>query len=201
MFTLPDLPYDYKALEPYIDEETMHLHHDKHHAAYIKNLNDGLNESEKTGDDAIEAILGNLDSIPESVRTKVRNNGGGHYNHTLFWKMMAPGKPSLNEGKLMEAIKSTFSDLNQLQEKINSAGVSQFGSGWTWLISDKGMLSITSTPNQDSPIMDGKHPILGIDVWEHAYYLRYKNMRGDYLKAWWNVANWPYIEELYSKSF
>ena len=200
MYTLPDLDFEYNALEPYIDEETMHLHHDKHHAAYVNNLNDALKSAGVDADQNIEELLAHLDKLPDSIRMKVRNNGGGHYNHSLFWTLMAPDHSELGEGKLMEAIKIAFGDMASLQEKMSGAGVARFGSGWVWLVSEKGSLTIIDTPNQDSPVMEGKSPVLGIDVWEHAYYLKYKNMRADYLKAWWNVVNWPHVEELFTSS-
>jgi Fe-Mn family superoxide dismutase len=194
MFTLPDLPYSYSALEPFIDEETMYLHHDKHHAAYVNNLNDALKEQPEFLEMSIEGLLQKLDLVPEDVRTKVRNNGGGHWNHTFFWGIMGP-KSDAKPGKgLMSAITSSFGGLEQMQEKVNAAGLTRFGSGWVWVIKDNDSLKITDTPNQDSPIMEGKTPILGIDVWEHAYYLKYKNVRADYLKAWWNVVNWERVE-------
>lgn len=195
MFTLPDLPYAYNALEPYIDERTMQIHHDKHHAAYVKNLNDAL-----AGQDAllampIDQLIADLSKVPEAVRTKARNNGGGHANHALFWQIMAPkagGKPG---GNLAAAIDASFGSFEQFVEKFSNAAMGRFGSGWAWLINDGGTLSIMDTPNQDSPVMEGKTPILGLDVWEHAYYLKYQNMRADYIKAWWNVVNWSEVEK------
>lgn len=192
MFTLPDLPYAYNALEPYIDERTMQIHHDKHHAAYVKNLNDAM-----TGLDPqpVENLLADLTKIPEGIRVKVRNNGGGHYNHSLFWNVMAPSTGSKPTGKFLDALTSTFGGLVGFQEKFSLAGMGRFGSGWVWLISDSGKLSIMDTPNQDSPLMEGKTPILALDVWEHAYYLKYQNLRADYIKAWWNVVNWKEVEK------
>ncbi len=194
MFTLPELPYAYNALEPYIDERTMQIHHDKHHAAYIKNLNDVL-----VGQDAllaipVEELIADLSKVPEAIRTKVRNNAGGHANHSFFWQIMAP-KTEAPSGKLLEAINVAFGSLEQFQEKFAAAGVGRFGSGWVWLITTEGKLSIMDTPNQDSPLMEGKTPILGLDVWEHAYYLKYQNLRVDYIKAWWNVINWSEVEK------
>ena len=196
MFTLPDLPYDYAALEPYIDERTMRIHHDKHHAAYVKNLNDALVGNGKLLSMPVEELIKNLAVVPEAARTKVRNNGGGHANHSLFWQVMISpkngggGQPG---GALKKAIDATFGGFVPFQEKFTAAGMGRFGSGWVWLISDGGKLVITDTPNQDSPLMDGKMPILGLDVWEHAYYLKYQNMRADYIKNWWNVINWAEV--------
>lgn len=200
MFTLPELPYAYAALEPFIDERTMQIHHDKHHAAYVKNLNDAL-----AGQDAllalpVERLISDLSVVPEPIRMKVRNNGGGHANHTLFWTMMAPvsGRQPAPSGKLAEAINTTFGNLELFQEKFSAAGIGRFGSGWAWLVWDKGSLAITDTPNQDSPLMTGAVPIVGLDVWEHAYYLKYQNLRVDYIKAWWNVVNWAEAEKRFA---
>jgi Fe-Mn family superoxide dismutase len=190
---VPPLPYDYDALEAAIDEQTMRVHHDKHHQAYVDNLNAAL-EGTDWADRPIEEVLQSLDSLPEEKRTPVRNNGGGHYNHTLFWELMSPdggGEPS---GALADAIESTFGGVDALKQQVNDAGVKRFGSGWTWLVAgDDGALSVESTPNQDSPLMEGRTPLLGIDVWEHAYYLRYQNRRPDYLNAWWQVVNWDAV--------
>jgi Fe-Mn family superoxide dismutase len=190
-FELPPLPYDYDALAPTIDEQTMRIHHDKHHQAYVDNLNKAV-EGTEVADLSIEELVQNLDRIPEDRRTAARNNGGGHANHSLFWTIMKAGggEPS---GALADAIASTFGDVDTLKAQINDAGVKRFGSGWTWLIVDNGTLAVVSTPNQDSPLMDGKTPILGIDVWEHAYYLNYQNRRPDYLAAWWSVVNWDEV--------
>jgi Fe-Mn family superoxide dismutase len=191
-FTVPDLPYGYDALEPHIDEETMRLHHDKHHQAYVDNANKAL-EGTEWADRPVEAVLANLELLPDEKRTAVRNNAGGHANHSLFWEIMSPdggGEPS---GSLAEAIADTFDSLDELKRLVNDAGVKRFGSGWTWLIHDGTGLAVVSTPNQDSPIMNSDTPLLGIDVWEHAYYLKYKNRRPDYLEAWWNVVNWPEV--------
>jgi superoxide dismutase, Fe-Mn family len=190
---VPPLPYDYNALEAAIDEQTMRIHHDKHHQAYVDNLNAAL-EGTDWADRPLDELLQNLDSLPEDKRTPVRNNGGGHANHSFFWQIMGPdggGEPS---GALADAIESTFGDLASLKQQVNDAGVKRFGSGWTWLVqgADDG-LSVESTPNQDSPAMEGKTPVLGIDVWEHAYYLRYQNRRPDYLNAWWDVVNWDAV--------
>jgi Fe-Mn family superoxide dismutase len=192
-FTVPDLPYDYAALEPTIDEATMHLHHDKHHQAYVDNANAALADTE-FADAAVEEVLRNLDKLPDDKRGPVRNNAGGHANHSLFWTIMSPtggGEPS---GALAEAISSTFGSVDELKAKVNDAGVKRFGSGWTWLVKDgSGALSVVSTANQDSPVSDGQTPLLGIDVWEHAYYLKYNNRRPEYLGAWWNVVNWDEV--------
>ena len=194
-FSVPDLPYDYAALEPTIDEQTMRIHHDKHHQAYVDNANKALEGTEWADRDA-EEILRSLDSVPEGIRAAVRNNVGGHVNHTFFWEIMGAngGSPG---GALAEAIDSTFGGLDDLKAAVNDAGVKRFGSGWTWLVADGGSLSVMSTPNQDSPISEGKTPILGIDVWEHAYYLNYQNKRPDYLAAWWNVVNWDEVGRRY----
>ena len=190
---VPPLPYEYNALEAAIDEQTMRIHHDKHHQAYVDNLNAAL-EGTEWADRPLEELLQSLDSLPEDKRTPVRNNGGGHANHSFFWQIMGPdggGEPS---GALADAIQSTFGDLASLKQQVNDAGVKRFGSGWTWLVrSGDGALSVESTPNQDSPVMEGKTPVLGIDVWEHAYYLRYQNRRPDYLNAWWDVVNWDAV--------
>jgi Fe-Mn family superoxide dismutase len=192
-FTVPDLPYDYAALEPTIDEATMHLHHDKHHQAYVDNANAAL-EGTELADADVEEVLRNLDKLPEDKRGPVRNNAGGHANHSLFWEIMSPdggGEPS---GALADAISSTFGSLDELKAKVNDAGVKRFGSGWAWLVKDgSGALQVVSTANQDSPVSDGQTPLLGIDVWEHAYYLKYNNRRPEYLGAWWNVVNWDEV--------
>jgi Fe-Mn family superoxide dismutase len=190
---LPQLPYAYDALEPHIDARTMEIHHTKHHQTYITNLNNALKDDAELGDKSVEELIADLSLVPENVRTVVRNNGGGHANHSFFWQIMGPngGSPS---GNLAAAIDSTFGGLDGLKEKINAAGAGRFGSGWSWLIKNKeGNLEVISTPNQDSPLMDGNTPILGVDVWEHAYYLNYQNRRPDYLKAWWNVVNWTEV--------
>ena len=190
-FTLAPLPYDAAALEPHIDAQTMQIHHGKHHQAYVTNLNAALESHPGLQNLSIEALIGDLSKVPEASRTAVRNNGGGHYNHTLFWQLMAPGGAREPEGELAREITSGFGGLPAFKEQFQKAGMGRFGSGWAWLVRDKaGKLAIESTPNQDSPIMDGKHAILGCDVWEHAYYLKYQNRRADYLAAWWNVVNW-----------
>ena len=192
-YQVPDLKYPYDALEPYIDEATMRVHHDKHHQAYVTNANAAL-EGTEWADRPVEAVLASLDVIPEDKRAAVRNNAGGHANHDLFWRIMSPeggGKPG---GALGEAVDSTFGSFDDLKKQVNDAGVKRFGSGWTWLVHDGTGLAVVSTPNQDSPLMNGGTPLLGIDVWEHAYYLKYQNRRPDYLEAWWNVVNWPEVE-------
>jgi Fe-Mn family superoxide dismutase len=191
-YEVPPLPYDYGALEPHIDEQTMRVHHDKHHQAYVDNANKAL-EGTEWADKPVEEVLQNLGSLPEDKQAPVRNNAGGHYNHSLFWEIMGPdggGEPS---GSLGDAITSAFGSLDDLKTQVNDAGMKRFGSGWTWLVVANGALSITSTPNQDSPLSDGQTPVLGIDVWEHAYYLKYQNRRPDYLAAWWNVVNWDAV--------
>jgi Fe-Mn family superoxide dismutase len=193
-FSLPALPYAYNALEPHIDEPTMRIHHDKHHQAYVNNLNAALESSADLQSKPIEALLSNLDALPEAIRTAVRNNGGGHYNHTMFWELMAPGGAKEPIGALASSIDNTFKGFDAFKESFNKAGVGRFGSGWAWLTMDKsGTLAIESTPNQDTPISAGKMVILGNDVWEHAYYLKYQNRRPDYLAAWWNVVNWTVV--------
>jgi Fe-Mn family superoxide dismutase len=193
-YELPPLPFPYDALEPTIDEQTMRIHHDKHHGTYVTNVNAAL-EGTEWADRPIEQVLGVLDLIPEDKRTAVRNNGGGHANHSLFWEIMKPGGGGEPSGALAEAIESTFEGVDQLKAAINDGGVKRFGSGWTWLIHDGTGLAVVSTPNQDSPLMNDDIPILGIDVWEHAYYLKYQNRRPDYLEAWWSVVNWDAVSE------
>ena len=191
-YTVPPLPYDFDALEPHIDAQTMEIHHDKHHAAYVTNLNAAL-EGTEWMDRPIESVLASLDILPEDKRTAVRNNGGGHANHTFFWEIMGPGGGGEPSGALADAIADTFGSLDELKTQVNDAGVKRFGSGWTWLVWDGTGLAVKSTPNQDSPISDSDVPLLGIDVWEHAYYLLYQNRRPDYLAAWWNVVNWDAV--------
>jgi Fe-Mn family superoxide dismutase len=191
-FELPPLPYDYAALEPHIDEQTMRVHHDKHHQAYIDNANKAL-EGTEWADNPVESVLAALDAMPEEIRTAVRNNAGGHANHTLFWEIMSPGGGGEPEGDLRAAIDDVFGSVGELKAIVNDQGVKRFGSGWTWLVHDGTGLAVRSTPNQDSPLLDGAEPLLGIDVWEHAYYLNYQNRRPDYLEAWWNVVNWPEV--------
>jgi Fe-Mn family superoxide dismutase len=188
---LPPLPYEYAALEPHVDELTMRIHHDKHHAAYVNNLNAALEGHPGLESLPIEALIAGLGAVPEGIRTAVRNNGGGHYNHTLFWELMSPGGAKAPQAGLAEAIQSTFGGLDAFKEQFTKAGLTRFGSGWAWLSrTADGKLIIESTANQDCPLMEGKFPVLGCDVWEHAYYLKYQNRRPDYLTAWWNVVNW-----------
>ena len=191
-YSVPDLTYPFDALEPHIDARTMEIHHDKHHAAYVANVNAAL-EGTEWMDRPIESVLSNLEIIPEDKRTAVRNNGGGHANHTLFWEIMGPNGGGTPTGALADAITETFGGVDELKAAVNDAGVKRFGSGWTWLVWDGTGLAVMSTPNQDSPIMEGKVPLLGIDVWEHAYYLLYQNRRPDYLAAWWNVVDWDAV--------
>jgi Fe-Mn family superoxide dismutase len=192
-FSLPPLPYDYAALEPHIDEQTMRIHHDKHHAAYVNNLNAALEKHADLEEQSIEDLLRGIDRVPEAVRTAVRNNGGGHANHTLFWEIMRPGGANRPSGELAGAIDDAFGGFDAFKEQFAKACAGRFGSGWGWLIAGGGKLSIESTANQDSPLMEGKTPILGCDVWEHAYYLKYQNRRPDYVTAWWNVVNWDEV--------
>ncbi|MCD8535664.1 MAG: superoxide dismutase [Verrucomicrobia bacterium] len=198
-YTLPNLPYAHNALEPNIDTATMEIHHGKHHATYIAKLNAAI-EGSDLGSKSIEDLISNLDSVPENIRGAVRNNGGGHANHSLFWQIMCPNGGGSPTGALAEDIQSTFGSFDAFKEKFEAAGANRFGSGWAWLIVNNGKLEVTSTPNQDSPIMTGQTPILGCDVWEHAYYLKYQNKRPDYLKAFWNVVNWNKVAELYSSA-
>jgi superoxide dismutase, Fe-Mn family len=191
-YSVPPLAYDFDALEPHIDAQTMEIHHDKHHAAYVTNLNAAL-EGTEWMDRPIESVLASLDVIPDDKRTAVRNNGGGHWNHTFFWEIMGPNGGGEPSGALADAIADTFGGLDDLKSQVNDAGVKRFGSGWSWLVWDGTGLAVKSTPNQDSPVMDSDVPLLGIDVWEHAYYLRYQNRRPDYLAAWWNVVNWDAV--------
>jgi superoxide dismutase, Fe-Mn family len=200
-FELPPLPYDYSALEPYIDEQTMHLHHDKHHQAYVTNLNNALQGQSQFESLPIEELIRRINEVPESIRTAVRNNGGGHLNHSMFWQIMKPNGGGEPTGPLASAIMSTFGSFDNFKTQFNDAGVKRFGSGWAWLVMDRaGALSVISTANQDSPLMDGMLPIMGNDVWEHAYYLKYQNRRPDYLAAWWNVVNWDEIARRYQQA-
>ena len=191
-YSVPDLAYAFDALEPHIDARTMEIHHDKHHAAYVTNLNAAL-EGTEWMDRPIDSVLSNLEILPEDKRAAVRNNGGGHANHTLFWEIMGPGGGGEPSGELGAAVADTFGSVADLQAQVNDAGVKRFGSGWSWLVWDGTGLAVLSTPNQDSPVSEGKTPILGVDVWEHAYYLEYQNRRPDYLAAWWNVVNWDAV--------
>lgn len=194
-YTLPDLPYAYDALEPYIDVETMHLHHDKHHNTYVTNLNAAIEKHPELGEKSVEELISDMAGIPEDIRTAVRNNGGGHANHSFFWEIMAPNAGGEPTGAVKAAIDDAFGSFDEMKEAFKAAAAGRFGSGWAWVIVDDGKLAITSTPNQDSPLMDGKTPILGLDVWEHAYYLKYKNVRPDYIAAFWNVVNWDKVNE------
>ncbi len=195
-FSVPPLPYGYDALEPTIDEQTMRLHHDKHHQAYVDNANKALEGTPLDGE-SVEQILTNLDALPEDRRAAARNNVGGHANHSLFWEIMSPDGGGDPDGALGQAIADAFGSLDEFKAAVNDAGVKRFGSGWTWLVHDGTGLAVISTPNQDSPIIDSKVPLLGIDVWEHAYYLKYQNRRPDYLAAWWNIVNWPAVAVRY----
>lgn len=197
-FTVPPLPYSYFALEKYIDTKTMKIHHDKHHAGYVNNLNAAIAKHPNLAGKSVEDLLTNLNAVPEDIRTAVRNNGGGHANHTLFWASMTPNAEGTPTGKLGAAIEDSFGSFTAFQEEFKKAGLTRFGSGWAWLVlTPDGKLAVTSTPNQDSPLLDGNIPLLGNDVWEHAYYLKYQNRRGDYLDAWWNVVNWAEVEARY----
>jgi len=193
--SVPPLPYDYNALEPHIDEQTMRIHHDKHHAAYVNNLNAALEKHPELQNKSAEDLIKSINTVPEAIRTAVRNNGGGHVNHTMFWEIMGPGKGGEPTGRVGDAIKSSFGDFEKFKTQMNDAGTKRFGSGWAWLLDVGGKLVIESTANQDSPLMEGKKPVLGIDVWEHAYYLKYQNRRPDYLAAWWNVVNWDAVNK------
>jgi Fe-Mn family superoxide dismutase len=196
-FTLPDLPYAFDALEPYIDKMTMEIHHGKHHAAYVTNVNKALESTPELAGKSLEELLANnLAMVPENIRTAVRNNGGGHLNHSMFWQIMGPKAGGQPSGRLAEAIRGTFGSFDTFKERLTAAGMGRFGSGWAWLVKDpSGKLDIYSTANQDSPVMEGKLPILGVDVWEHAYYLKYQNRRAEYLAAWWNTVNWKEVEK------
>ncbi len=194
-YTLPDLPYGYDVLEPYIDVETMHLHHDKHHNTYVTNLNAAIEKYPELGEQSIEELMKNLNEVPEDIRTAVRNNGGGHANHSFFWKIMAPNAGGEPTGAIKDAIDQAFGSFEKMKEEFKTAATGRFGSGWAWLVLNNGKLEITSTANQDSPLTDGKTPIIGLDVWEHAYYLKYKNVRPDYIAAFWDVVNWDQANE------
>jgi len=197
-FEVPPLPYDYNALEPYIDTQTMQLHHDKHHAAYVNNLNNALQNQSQLASWTVEDLVQRINEVPESIRTAVRNNAGGHVNHSMFWQIMKPNGGGEPTGELGSAIQQAFGSFDQFKAAFNDAGVKRFGSGWTWLVLDRsGKLQVISTANQDSPMMDGMFPVMGNDVWEHAYYLKYQNRRPDYLAAWWNVVNWDEIAHRY----
>ncbi len=200
-FELPPLPYAYNALEPHIDEQTMRIHHDKHHGTYVTNLNAAIEKHGDLANKSVEDLLRSINSIPEDIRTAVRNNGGGHANHTMFWEIMGPGGGGGGEpkGALGDAIKSTFGSFDAFKDQVNKAALARFGSGWAWLVDAGGKLAVESTANQDSPIMEGKKPILGIDVWEHAYYLKYQNRRADYCGAWWSTINWNAVAKRFGK--
>jgi Fe-Mn family superoxide dismutase len=200
--TLPQLPYAFDALEPHIDAQTMQIHHGKHHQAYVNNLNAALEKAPELADKSVEDLVSNLNAVPESVRTAVRNNGGGHWNHSFFWTIMGPNAGGEPSGALSAAIDRAFGGFAKLKEQFNAAAAGRFGSGWAWLLRDGNGLAITSTPNQDNPLMDGKKAgdvLLGVDVWEHAYYLKYQNRRPDYLNAWWNVVNWREVETRFGR--
>ena len=198
-FTLPALPYATDALEPYIDKMTMEIHHGKHHNAYVTNLNKALESAPDLASKSVEELLANSCAIvPEAIRTAVRNNGGGHINHSMFWQILGPGIEAKPVGNLATAIQSTFGGFDAFKEKFNAAATTRFGSGWAWLIKTGSGLEISSTANQDSPVMEGKFPVIGLDVWEHAYYLKYQNRRPDYISAWWNVVNWPEAEKRFN---
>jgi Fe-Mn family superoxide dismutase len=190
---LPSLPYDAAALEPHIDAQTMQIHHGKHHNAYVTNLNAALEKHPDLQGKSADDLVRNLAAVPEAIRTAVRNNGGGHVNHTMFWEIMGPGKGGAPSGKIAEAINGTFGSFDSFKDQMNKGGAGRFGSGWVWLVDNGGKLAVESTANQDNPIMEGKKAIMGIDVWEHAYYLKYQNRRPDYLAAWWNVVNWDAV--------
>ncbi|HSC28133.1 MAG TPA: superoxide dismutase [Vicinamibacterales bacterium] len=194
---VPPLPYAYNALEPHIDEQTMRIHHDKHHGAYVTNLNAALEKHPELQKKSIEDLLRGINSVPEDIRTAVRNNGGGHANHTMFWEIMGPGKGGAPAGALADAIKSSFGSFDAFKDQFTKAGIGRFGSGWAWLIDAGGKLAIESTANQDSPSMEGKKIVMGLDVWEHAYYLKYQNRRADYISAWWNVVSWEAVAKRY----
>ena len=201
-FELPPLPYPYEALEPYIDTETMHLHHDKHHQAYITNLNNAVQgQSEQLASYSVDDLVKNIAQVPDSIRTAVQNNGGGHANHSMFWQIMKPNGGGAPTGDLASAIDQAFGSFDQFKDTFNKAGLARFGSGWAWLVlNQSGQLQVVSTANQDSPLMTGMYPVMGNDVWEHAYYLKYKNVRADYLNAWWNVVNWDEVTRRYQQA-
>ncbi|MBT2754720.1 superoxide dismutase [Mesobacillus foraminis] len=197
-FELPQLPYAYDALEPHIDKETMNIHHTKHHNTYVTNLNNALEGNQELLSKTVEEVVSNLDAVPEAARTAVRNNGGGHANHSLFWQVISPNGGGEPSGELAEAINNKFGGYEGFKEEFSKAATTRFGSGWAWLVVNNGELEVTSTPNQDSPLMEGKTPILGLDVWEHAYYLNYQNRRPEYIGAFWNVVNWEEVSKRYS---
>ena len=196
--SLPPLPYDAAALEPHIDAQTMQIHHGKHHQTYVTNLNASLDKHPELRDKSLDELMKDLSSVPEDIRTAVRNNGGGHWNHSRFWVMMRPPSNTAPQGAIADAINSAFGGFDKFKEQFQAAGLGRFGSGWAWLVATNGTLEITSTANQDNPLMEGKKAVLGVDVWEHAYYLKYQNRRADYLTAWWNVVNWDEVNRLLS---
>jgi Fe-Mn family superoxide dismutase len=198
-FELPPLPYDFAALEPHIDAQTMEIHHDRHHGTYVKNLNGAIEKHAELADKSIEDLLSDLSSVPDDIRTVVRNNGGGHYNHSIFWQIMAPNAGGDPSGEIAEAIGETFGDFASFKDTLSKAAIGQFGSGWGWLYLSGGKLAVKGFPNQDNPIMEGGTPILGVDVWEHAYYLKYQNKRPDYVAAWWNTVSWDAVNARYGK--
>lgn len=200
MHELPPLPYAFDALEPHIDAQTMQIHHGKHHATYVSKLNDALKDQPDLQNKSVEDLLRGFDSLPESIRGAVRNHGGGHANHSLFWQIMGPGGGGTPSGDFGDALSQAFGSFETFKEKLTTAATNQFGSGWGWLVLNNGKLEVVSRPNQDSPYMEGQTPILGVDVWEHAYYLRYQNRRPDYLSAWWNTINWKAVEEQYRRA-
>ena len=193
---LPALPYNHGALEPHIDAQTMQIHHGKHHQTYVTNLNAALDKHAELHSKSLDDLVRNVNTVPEDIRTAVRNNGGGHWNHSLFWKLMAPNAGGAPSGAVADGINAAFGSFDKFKEQFQAAGMARFGSGWAWLVDNGGKLEITSTPNQDNPLMDGKKAVLGVDVWEHAYYLKYQNRRADYLGAWWNVVNWSEVNRL-----
>jgi Fe-Mn family superoxide dismutase len=199
-FTLPPLPYDFGALEPHIDAKTMEIHHGKHHQTYVNNLNAAIEKAPELASKSLDDLIRNVDKAPEAVRTAIRNNGGGHWNHSMFWQIMSPNAGGEPGGNLGNAVRSAFGDFAKVREQFSAAATGRFGSGWAWLVNNGGKLSITSTPNQDNPLMEGQKAILGLDVWEHAYYLKYHNRRPDYIQAWWNVVNWKEVEKRLSQS-
>ena len=199
-YKLPELPYAYDALEPHIDKETMEIHHTKHHNTYITNVNNALEGHADLAAKSVEELISDLNAVPEDIRTAVRNNGGGHANHSLFWTLLSPNGGGAPTGALAEAIDKKFGSLDKFKEEFANAAKTRFGSGWAWLVLDNGELSIMSTPNQDNPLMEGKTPLLGLDVWEHAYYLNYQNRRPDYITAFWNVVNWDEVQKLYTEN-
>ncbi len=199
-YKLPELPYAYDALAPHIDKETMEIHHTKHHNTYVTNVNNALEGHDELAAKSVEELISDLNAVPEDIRTAVRNNGGGHANHSLFWTLLSPNGGGTPSGDLAEAIDKKFGNLDTFKEEFANAAKTRFGSGWAWLVLDKGEISVMSTPNQDSPLMEGKTPLLGLDVWEHAYYLNYQNRRPDYISAFWNVVNWDEVQKLYTEN-